>query len=625
MNEFYLNSKQRALLNKIIITSLVMIVFVIFNSFYGFTANFKFIFFLILYFFIGYDIVLQTLKNIVKLNLLDEKSLMFIATIGAFFLKQYFEAVSIFLLYQIGELFQNIAIFRSKNQISSALQIRPLYANLKEGNFFKKVSPLKVMPGDTIVVKPGERVPLDGVVLSGGSFLDSSSITGESNFLSVGPEDFVLSGVVNISGALEIKVTKKYEESTVKKVLNLIENVSSKKSKTENLIKKFAKIYTPSVVIAAFLIFIIPTLFAKEDWHIWLERCLIFLVISCPCALVISIPVSFFLAISKAAKNRILVKGSIFLEMLANVKVAIFDKTGTLTKGKFAIKEIHSFNNLTKEEVLEIICLAESKLNHPIAKSIKEAYGKPLNLNRVEKVKEIFGKGVKALVDEKEVFVGNFKLLKEIGISSFEEDELGTNVHLVVEKRYCGRIVLQDEVKSNVAKALKNIKKNGVEKVIMLTGDKKVVGENVAKNLNLDYVFCELLPYEKVEKLEIFLKNRGEKDFVMFIGDGVNDAASLKLADVGVAMGAIGSDAAMEACDVVLMDDDINKINIAILISKNVIKTVKQNIVFSLSFKGLIFVLGIFGLTNIWLAIFSDVGVSILAILNAFRAFKGKF
>lgn len=624
MNKFYANLKQKALLNKIIITSLILFSFVIFNFFYSFTLNFKFIFFFILYLFIGYDIILITLKNTLKFNLLDEKSLMFIATIGAFFLKQYFEAVLIFLLYQIGELFQNIAIFRSKSQISSALQIRPLYANLKEGDFLKKVSPLKVKPGDVIVVKPGERVPLDGVVLSGGSFLDSSSITGESNFLSVGPKDFVLSGVVNISGALEIKVTKKYEESTVKKVLNLIENVSSKKSKTENLIKKFAKIYTPTVVIAAFLIFIIPTLLFKEDWHVWLERCLIFLVISCPCALVISIPVSFFLAISKAAKNRILIKGSIFLEMLANVKTAIFDKTGTLTKGKFIIKEIYSLN-LSKEEVLEIICLAESKLNHPIAKSIKEAYGKPLNLNRVEKVKEIFGKGVKALVDEKEVFVGNFKLLKEIGISSFEEDELGTNVHLVVEGKYCGRIVLQDEIKTNVEYALKNIKNNGVEKIVMLTGDKKVVGENVAKNLNLDFVFCELLPYEKVEKLESFLKKRGEKEFVAFIGDGVNDAASLKLADVGVAMGAIGSDAAMEACDVVLMDDDINKINIAILIAKRVVKTVKQNIVFSLSFKGLIFVLGIFGLTNIWLAIFSDVGVSILAILNAFRAFKGKF
>lgn len=614
-----MSSWQKHLILRILVTTLILVFFLILQFFYYFSTEFKFFIFFVAYLIIGYDVFFKTFKNIFKLNFLDEKFLMFIATVGAFFLKQYFEAVVVFLLYQIGEFFQNVAVLRSKNQISSVMHIRPEYANLKKGEHLKKVLPSMVEIGDLIVVKPGERVPLDGVILSGGSFLDTSSISGESNLLSVGPKDKVLSGVINVSGVLEIRVEKTYENSTVKKILDLIENVSSKKSKTENLIKKFAKIYTPCVVLAAFLVFFVPVLFFNGFWKIWLERCLIFLVISCPCALVISVPVSFFLAISKAAKLGILVKGSVFLELLSKIKTAVFDKTGTLTKGEFSVLKVVC-HGMEKEEFLEIVSLAENSLNHPIAKSFIKSCKKELNFNRVLNVEEIFGKGVKALVDKKEVFVGNLKLMQQIGFNFLKEDKTGTNVHLAVDGKYIGFAVLKDLKKPNVKSVLKKLKENGVKKLVMLTGDKKTVGEDFAKGLFLDSVFCELLPFEKVAKLEDFLKEK--ENVVAFIGDGVNDAAALKRADVGISMGIAGSDAAMEACDVVLMDDDLEKLVFAILISKKVIRVVKQNIVFSLSFKGLIFILGIFGLTNIWLAIFSDVGVSILAILNSFRAFK---
>ncbi len=620
-----MNNEQQKLIARIIISAFILVFFSIFKIFYNFSDGFKFLIFLIAYFIVGLDVVFKTLKNIFKLKFLDEKSLMFIATVGAFFLKQYFEAVVVFLLYQIGEVFQNVAVSRSKNQISCALHIRPLYANLKTKNSLKKVFPSDIRIGDVIVVKPGERIPLDGVVLSGGSFLDASSMTGESEFLSVGPKDRVLSGVLNVSGVLEIVVEKKYEDSTVKKVLDLIESVSEKKSKTENLIQKFAKIYTPCVVFSAVLIFLIPVFLFKGFWKIWLERCLIFLVISCPCALVISVPVSFFLAISKAAKNGILVKGSIFLERMSKIKTIVFDKTGTLTKGEFVVTKIVCFN-LTKSELLEIVSLAESKLNHPIAKSIRKFYAKSLDLNRVTFVEEVFGKGVRAVVDGKKVVVGNLKLMNDIGIFLSDREIVGTNVYVAVDGTYEGFVSLKDCLKENVKDDLQNLKKNHVEKLVMLTGDKKIVGEKIAQTLCLDDFYCELLPYEKVEKLERYIdeQQRNEEGVVVFVGDGVNDAASLKRADVGVAMGAVGSDAAMEACDVVLMDDDLSKLTTAILISKKVVRTVKQNVLFSLFFKAIIFIFGAFGLTNIWLAIFSDVGVSILAILNSFRAFRIK-
>lgn len=615
-----MNIKQKKIITRIIITALILIFFLILNSFYNFKENLKFFIFLIAYLIIGFDIVVKTLINIFKLKFLDEKSLMFIATIGAFFLKQYFEAVVVFLLYQVGEIFQDVAINRSKNQITSILHIRSTYVNLKLSSYIKKVAPEEVKINDIIIVKPGERIPLDGIVLKGCSFLDTSSITGESNFLDVQPFNKVFSGSLNISGVLEIKVEKKYEDSTVKKILDLVEKVSTRKSRAENLIKKFARVYTVSVVLASIIIFLVPVLFYGGDFKIWLERSLIFLVISCPCALVISVPVSFFLAISKAAKNGILVKGSIFLELMCKIKTIVFDKTGTLTKGKFVVKKIVS-NNTSKERVLEIISLAENHLNHPIAKSIREFYGKPLNLNRVTEVKEIFGKGVIAVVDGKKVVVGNLKLMKDFSFNLKEIKNIGTTVYLAVDGEYIGFVVLEDVLKKNVKSTIKELRKNNVENIVMLTGDRNIVGEKIAKELFLDSVFCELLPFEKVEKLEHIINLR-DNNVTVFVGDGVNDAASLKRADIGVAMGAIGSDVAMQACDIVLMDDDLYKLVVLIHISKKAVRTVKQNIIFSLSFKIAIFILGALGLTNIWLAIFSDVGISILAILNSFRAFK---
>ena len=610
-----MNSNQKKLVFRIFVSGFILLFIFIFNVFFSIPAISQLLFFLVSYLIVGYDVLIKTFKNSLKFKFFNEQSLMFIATIGAFFLKQYFEAVIVFLLYQVGELFQDIAVDRSKNQITNVLHIRSEYANLKQDSVIKKVSPLEINIGDVIVVKPGERVPLDGVVLRGGSYLDVSSMTGESNFLSVSVGDSVLSGVVNVSGVLEIRVEKKYEDSTVKKVLDLIENVEDKKSKTENLIKRFAKIYTPCVVFVAFLMFVVPVFVFGCSWQVWLERCLIFLVISCPCALVISVPVSFFLAISKSAKNGILVKGSIFLEVISKINTAIFDKTGTLTKGEFVVKDVVSLE-YSKEEVLRIVALAESKSNHPISKSIKNAYKKDLDLDLVEDVEEVFGKGVKAKIEGKEVFVGNKKLMNDIGIFDVKEDIAGTNVHLAIEKKYVGFVVLKDEIKEGAKKDLQKLRELGIKKLVMLTGDKKEISESIFKELCLDSVYFELLPFEKVEKLEHFLKEGPS----IFVGDGVNDAASLKRADVGIAMGAIGSDAVMEAADVVLMDDDLKTLVKFILISKKAIRVVKQNIIFSLSFKGLICFLGAFGLTNIWLAIFSDVGISILAILNSFRA-----
>ncbi len=621
-----MNVCQKSLMKRIITSGLILVFFLIFSIFHKVNDFLKIYIFFISYLIVGYDIIFKTVKNIWNLKIFDEKTLMFIATVGAFFLKQYFEAVLIFLLYQVGELFQNIAVVKSKDQISSALKIRPEYANLKQYDSVKKVDPKQVCVEDVIVIKPGERVPLDGVVMNGGSFLDMSSISGESNLLSVGIGDEIISGSVNVSGVLEIRVKKKYENSTVKKILDLIENVSDKKSKTENLIKRFAKIYTPCVVLAAFLILIIPIIFLGGSFYVWLERALIFLVISCPCALVISVPISFFLAVSKSAKYGVLIKGSIFLELLSIVKTIVFDKTGTLTKGKFTVKKIicQNINEFDEQNVLEIVALAESKLNHPIAKSICKAYGKQINLDRIKNIREIYGKGVSGFVDDREVLVGNLKLMNECGINGIKEYDLGTSLHLAVDKKFVGSIILTDDLKDNLKEVLGKLRDVGVLNLVMLTGDKKNIGEYVSKKISLDSVFCELLPFEKVEKLQTILNNKKVNESVVFVGDGVNDAAALKIADVGVAMGQVGSDAAMEACDVALMDDDLKKLVVAILISKEAKKTVKQNIFFSLFFKGLIFLFGALGFTNIWVAIFSDVGVSILTILNAFRVFKKK-
>lgn len=616
---------RKILFLRIIFAALLVFVAMLAFNFFPFLVKFKMLIYIVPYLVVGYDVILRTCKNIVKLKFLDENALMFIATVGAFFLKEYLEAVFVFLLYQVGELFQNFAIASSENNIKDIMAIRPNYANLKQKGTLNRVNPEVVNVGDVIVIKPGEKIPLDGVILSGGSYIDMSAMTGESNHLNVGPGDRVLSGSLNVGGVLEVCVEKKYKDSAVSKVLSLMENINNKKSKTENLIRKFAKIYTPCVVAIGVLIFVVPVMFFNGVWEVWLEKFLIFLVISCPCALVISVPVSFFLAISKAAKNGILVKGGIFLEQLFNVNTVIFDKTGTLTTGDFFVSKI-SNENFSKEEILEVVALVEVNLNHPIAKSIKKAYNKELDIGRVKNIEDIFGKGVKAFVDGREVFVGNLKLMNSIGIYSCKDFELGTTVHVAINGKYAGYIALQDKIKENVKSVIKKLKQNGIEKTVMLTGDRKAVGEHVASKINLDCAFCELLPHNKVEKLEYFLcENSSNGKKVAFVGDGINDAAVLKRADVGLAMGAIGSDAAMQACDIVLMDDDIKKVLIAILISKKVVRTVKQNIFFSLSFKAVIFLLGVFGLTNVWLAIFSDVGVSILAILNAFIAFRGRF
>ena len=617
-NNVFISDGQKKLFVRIFVSGFILLFVLLFNFFIRTSNMFSLLMCFCSYLIIGYDLILKVFKNIFKLKFFNEQFLMFIATIGAFFLKQYFEAVVVFLLYQVGELFQDIAILSSKTQIKDVLNIRVQYANLKKEGKIEKVLPCDVEIGDILIVNPGERVPLDGTILKGGSYLDTSSMTGESNFISVGIGDYILSGVVNVSGVLEIRVEKKYKDSTVKKVLDLIENVEERKSKKENLINRFAKIYTPCVVFAAFLIFFIPVFIFNCFWKVWLEKSLIFLVISCPCALVISVPVSFFLAISKSAKNGILVKGSIFLEVISKVKTVVFDKTGTLTTGEFVVSDIVS-DIYTKEKVLEYVALAEFKLKHPIAKSIRKFYGGDLDLERVFDVEEILGKGVRAIVDGKEVFVGNRKLMNDLKISSVPEDVFGTNVYLVIEKKYIGTIILKDNIKDNARKALDQLRKVGVLEFVMLTGDRKEVGEYVSRKLYLDKAFCELLPFEKVEKIERFLK---EKETLVFVGDGINDAASLKRSDVGVSMGVLGSDAAMEASDVVLMDDDLEKLPYFVSISKRANRVVKQNIVFSLSCKFLIFFLGVFGLTNIWLAIFSDVGVSILAILNSFRAFS---
>ena len=615
-----MNINQKRFIFRLSISLLFMLFGIfIFKNFVSFNILY-FMFFFASYILAGYDIIFKSFKHILKFKFLDDNFLMFIATIGALFLNQFVEAILIFLLYQIGEFFQNIALLKSKKNISSTFSIRPSFVNLKVYDSIKKVDPVTVLVGDVIIIKPGEIVPLDGIVLKGNSYLDCSCVNGESSLLAVSKGDRIFSGVLNVDGTLELKVEKKYENSTVKKILDLIDNVEEKKSKTEQLVRKFAKIYTPIVVFLAFLIFFIPFVFFGCFWKMCLKKSLIFLVMSCPCALVISVPVSFFLAINKAAKNGILFKGSIFLEILSKVKILIFDKTGTLTRGSLTVSKISS-NVFSNEKLLEIVALAESKINHPIAKSIVKAYAKEVNLNRIVDVKEVFGKGVKALIDGQEVLVGNSKFMEEAGFNTFFEDEIGTYIHVIFKGEYVGFVVLKDEIKLDAVNVVLNLKNNGVKKVIMLTGDKKNVGEFVAKKLSIDAAFCELLPFEKVNMIEQ-LKKEEKEEKIAFVGDGVNDAASLKMADVGFVMGNLGADAAVEAADVVLMDDDVEKVNFSIKISKKVMKTIKQNIVFSLLCKGIIFVFGVFGFFDAGFAVFSDALVSFLAIFNAFKAFK---
>ena len=579
--------------------------------------------YIISYLIVGLDVLIEAIKNIFKGEVFDENFLMTIATIGAFAIGEYPEAVAVMLFYQIGEMFQSYAVDKSRKSIASLMDIRPDFANIKKNGSIEKVSPDKISIGDIIIVKPGEKVPLDGTIVDGNSMLDTSALTGESVPREVNIGDEVLSGSINQNGLIEIKVTKSFGESTVSKILDLVENASSKKSKSENFISKFAKYYTPIVVVIAVLLAIIPPIIFKETEFIqWLYRALTFLVVSCPCALVISIPLGFFGGIGGASKLGVLVKGSNYLEALSKTEVVVFDKTGTLTEGVFEVKKVNSVD-ITKEDLIKYAAYAESFSNHPIANSLKKAYGKDIDNKKISETHELSGLGVNAVVDGNAVFVGNEKLMQEKNIEYIKCNEIGTILYVAINNQFKGTIIISDKIKADAKKAIEKLKKNNVKKIVMLTGDKKAVGESVAKELGLDEVYTELLPNNKVEKVEELMKSKSKKGKLAFVGDGINDAPVLAISDIGIAMGGLGSDAAIEAADVVLMTDEPSKVVDAIKISKKTLKIVKQNIIFAIAVKILVLILSAIGLSNMWQAVFADVGVSVLAILNALRVLVG--
>ena len=579
--------------------------------------------YIISYLIVGLDVLIEAIKNIFKGEVFDENFLMTIATIGAFAIGEYPEAVAVMLFYQVGEMFQSYAVDKSRKSIASLMDIRPDFANIKKNGSIEKVSPDKISIGDIIIVKPGEKVPLDGTIVDGNSMLDTSALTGESVPREVSIGDEVLSGSINQNGLIEIKVTKNFGESTVSKILDLVENASSKKSKSENFISKFAKYYTPIVVVIAVLLAIIPPIIFKETEFIqWLYRALTFLVVSCPCALVISIPLGFFGGIGGASKLGVLVKGSNYLEALSKTEIVVFDKTGTLTEGVFEVQKVNSVD-ITKEDLIKYAAYAESFSNHPIANSLKKAYGKDIENKRISETHELSGLGVNAVVDGNAVFVGNEKLMQEKNIEYIKCNEIGTILYVAINNQFKGTIIISDKIKADAKKAIEKLKKNNVKKIVMLTGDKKAVGESVAKELGLDEVYTELLPNDKVEKVEELMKSKSEKGKLAFVGDGINDAPVLAISDIGIAMGGLGSDAAIEAADVVLMTDEPSKVVDAIKISKKTLKIVKQNIIFAIAVKILVLILSAIGLSNMWQAVFADVGVSVLAILNALRVLVG--
>ncbi|MDK2965784.1 heavy metal translocating P-type ATPase [Lacrimispora sp.] len=582
-----------------------------------------FIAFLASYLIIGGEIVLKALKNICKGQVFDENFLMSIATIGAFCLGEYAEGVAVMLFYQVGELFQSYAVSRSRRSIADLMDIRPDYANVMRNGQLVQVDPEEVAVGDTVIVKPGERIPLDGVITDGRSALDTSALTGESVPRDASVGDSVISGCINQTGKLTIEVTKVFGESTVSKILELVENASDKKSKSENFITRFARYYTPVVVFAAVALAIIPPLVTGQSFLIWIERALTFLVISCPCALVISVPLSFFGGIGGASKAGVLVKGSNYLELLADTEIVVFDKTGTLTKGNFVVGEVRALS-MSEEDLIRIAAHAEDYSSHPIAVSIKKAYGKAVDPSLISDIEEIAGHGVQASIDGKVVLAGNAKLMKLKNIAYEDSSSVGTVVHVAVDGVYAGYIVIADEVKPDSAQAVLDLKAAGVKQTIMLTGDADTVGKKVAAQLNLDKVYTELLPADKVMQVEKLISEKSVKKMLAFVGDGINDAPVLARADVGIAMGGLGSDAAIEAADVVIMTDEPSKIATVMKISRKTLRIVKQNITFSLAVKGIVLVLGAFGIANMWGAIFADVGVSIIAILNAIRALNVK-
>ena len=582
------------------------------------------ILFVISYIIVGFEIIIKALRNIFRGKVFDENFLMTIATIGAFGIGEFPEAVAVMLFYQIGELFQSYAIDKSRKSISDLMDIKPDYANIEKNGNIQKVSPDSVKIGDTIIVKPGERVPLDGVVIEGTSNLDTKALTGESLPRNVKKDDEILSGSINLNSILKIKVTKEYNESTVSRILDLVENASSKKSKSENFITKFAHYYTPIVVFIALILAVIPPIIIKEaTFSQWIYKALSFLVVSCPCALVISIPLSFFGGIGGASKMGILIKGSNYLEQLAKTEIIVFDKTGTLTEGVFDIQKIEAIG-IAKEELLEIIAYAENYSNHPISESVKKAYNKKIDENKIKNYKELAGRGIIATIGEHEVIVGNEKLMKEKKINFEKNNLVGTVLYVAIEEKYVGYIQIADRTKSDAIDTIKNLKKNNIKQVVMLTGDKKDVGESVAKELNLDKVYTELLPDGKVEKVESLLKEKSQEGKLAFVGDGINDAPVLAASDIGIAMGGLGSDSAIEAADIVLMTDEPSKIVDAINLSKKTMNIVKENIVFAISTKILILILSVLGLSTMWWAVFADVGVTIIATINALRVLKIK-
>ena len=576
------------------------------------------------YIIVGFEIIRKALRNIIRGKVFDENFLMSVATIGAFGIGEFPEAVAVMLFYQIGELFQSYAVDKSRKSIASLMDIRPDYANVYRNGKVEKVNPDEVRIGETIVVKPGEKIPLDGIILEGKSTLDTKALTGESIPREVIEKNEVLSGCINLNGVIKIEVTKEYKESTVSKILDLVENASSKKSKSENFITKFAKYYTPIVVIiAAILAILPPLLISSQNFSDWIYRALSFLVVSCPCALVISIPLSFFSGIGGASKIGILIKGSNYLEALSNVEKVVFDKTGTLTKGVFEVQKVNAVE-ITKDELLKMAAYSEYYSNHPISKSIKNAYGKEIDEKKIIKAQELSGLGISARIEEQDILIGNEKLMNENQIAFTKCNEVGTTLYVAIERKYVGYILIADTIKEDSKKAIEDLKKNNIKQTVMLTGDRKQVGEAVSKELGLDKVYTELLPNGKVEKVEELLKEKSEKGKLAFVGDGINDAPVLALADIGIAMGGLGADSAIEAADIVIMTDEPSKIVKAIKLSKKTMRIVKENIIFAISIKVAVLILAAFGISTMWEAVFADVGVSVIAIINALRILRVK-
>jgi len=621
-----MTKKQKKMLYRIIVTFLLFAVLMVCEHTGGMDGWNKivlFVIYLVPYLVIGYDIVYKAARNISHGQVFDENFLMMIATFGAFGVGEYSEAVAVMLFYQVGELFQGYAVGKSRQSISDMMDICPEYANIEEDGVLKQVDPDDVEVGSIIVVKPGERIPLDGIVVEGESLIDTAALTGESVPRSAKAGDEIISGCVNGSGTLKVKTTKEFDDSTVAKILELVENASSKKAKVENFITRFAKYYTPVVTISAVILAILPPLILGGGWAEWIQRACIFLVISCPCALVISVPLGFFGGIGAASKIGVLVKGSNYLEAVAEMTTIVFDKTGTLTKGEFKVTDVITENG-SKEELIELAALGEGYSNHPIANSIREAYGKELDLNRVTNTEEIAGHGIKAVIDGKTVLLGNEKLMKSESIFYTSCKSMGTVVYVACNGVFEGAVVISDTIKDGAKEAIRDMKQVGVRHTVMLTGDRREAAETVAQTLGIDEVHAELLPGGKVEQVEALLKAEKEKERLAFVGDGINDAPVLTRADIGIAMGSMGSDAAIEAADIVLMDDDVTKIASVVRIARKTLRIVKQNIVFALAIKALVLILGALGMANMWEAVFADVGVSVIAILNSMRTLNEK-